>query len=407
MIKYFITILLPFFSCAQQKGAFTLSGKVIGKDSDYVYLWYPDSNNSIVSDSCKLKNGLLFFKGHIDIPTDAVFSTFNFSFYNPKTYNSNNITNFFLEPTKMWFSSSINNFSNIKLQGSRSDSDRVKLINLEKPMRDIIDSFSKPDLLLYDQYLITIRKNPNTEEAKSLQKKAKAIYLHLDSLSGPYYQSINLIDSNFILDNSSSFFAANLLWKYVRNGDIKFPNLQDVFNKLPDYIQKSIYGERIREVIAFNNNIKVGMEAINFKAVSATGDTIKLDSYKGKKYIILDFWASWCGPCRDISPLLNKLYNKYKGKLELISIAGNDKEIDWKKAIKKDHMEWIQILDNPRKDINGDSVRLISDIYFVNLIPTLMLIDENFKLVRIFGGSGKDDKKVSDLEKELQIFFDN
>src|SRR5450432_36134 len=407
MIKYFITILLPFFSLAQHKGAFTLSGNIIGKDSGYVYLWYPDSNNSVVSDSCKLKNGQLFFKGHIDIPTEAVFSTFNFSVYNPKTYDGNNLTSFYLEPTEMSFSSSINNFNISKLEGSRSDSDRVRLTNLEKPTRDIIDSLSKPDMLLYVQYLITIKKNPNSEEAKSLQKKAHSINLRLDSLLGPYYQSLNLIDSNFILDNPSSFFAANLLWKNVRSGGIKFSNLQAVYNKIPDYIQKSIFGRRIREVIAFNDNIKVGMNAINFKAVSETGDTIKLDSYKGKKYILLDFWASWCGPCRGISPLLNKMNNKYKDKLELISIAGNDKEMDWKKAIKNDHMDWIQILDNPGKDMNGDSIRLINDMYFVNSIPLLMLIDENFKVVRIFGGSGKDDKNIVDLEKELQKIFDN
>ncbi|HMC84810.1 MAG TPA: DUF4369 domain-containing protein, partial [Chitinophagaceae bacterium] len=293
MIKYFITILLPFFSLAQHKGAFTLSGNIIGKDSGYVYLWYPDSNNSVVSDSCKLKNGQLFFKGHIDIPTEAVFSTFNFSVYNPKTYDGNNLTSFYLEPTEMWFSSSINNFRDIKLKGSGSDSDRVRLINLERPIRDIIDSLSKSDMLLYDQYLITIKKNSNSEEAKSLQKKAHAINLYLDSLLGPYYQSINLIDSNFILENPSSFFAANLLWRNVRGGGIKFSNLRAIYNKLPDSVQKSTYGEHILEVIAFNDNIKVGMDAINFKAVSATGDTIKLDSYKGKKYILLDFWASW------------------------------------------------------------------------------------------------------------------
>ena len=407
MIKYFITILLPFFSLALQKGEFTLSGKVIGKDSGYVYLLYQDNNNSTVSDSCKLKSGQLFFKGHIDIPTEAVFSTYNFLIHNPKTYDANNLTSFYLEPTEMSFSSSINNFNAIRLEGSSSDSDRVRLTNLEKPTRDIIDSLSKPDMLLYDQYLIAIRKNPNSEEAKSLQKKAHAIYLHLDSLSHPYYQSLNLIDSNFILDNPSSFFAADLLWKNVRGRGIKFSNLQAVYNKLPDSIQKSIYGRRIREVITFNDNIKVGMDAINFKAVRETGDTIKLDSYKGKKYILLDFWASWCGPCRGISPLLNKMNNKYKDKLELISIAGNDKEMDWKKAIKNDHMDWIQILDNPGKDMNGDSIRLINDMYFVNSIPLLMLIDENFKVVRIFGGSGKDDKNIVDLEKELQKIFDN
>jgi thiol-disulfide isomerase/thioredoxin len=407
MIKYFIIFLLPFFSYAQQKGEFTLSGKVIGKDSGYVYLLYQDNNNSTISDSCKLKSGQLFFKGYIDIPTEAVFSTYNFLIHNPKTYDANNLTSFYLEPTEMRFSSSINNFNAIKLEGSRSDSDRVRLANLEKPIRDIIDSLSKPDMLLYDQYLLTIKKNPNSEEAKSLQKKAHAINLYLDSLSGPYYQSLNLIDSNFILENSSSFFAANLLWTNVRSGGIKFPNLRAIYYKLPDSIQKSIYGERILEVIAFNENIKVGMDAINFKAVSETGDTIKLDSYRGKKYVLLDFWASWCGPCRGISQLLNKMYNKYKDKLELISIAGNDKEMDWKKAIKKDHMDWIQILDNPGKDMNGDSVRTIGDMYFVNSIPMLMLIDENFKVVRIFGGSGKDDKNIIDLEKELQMIFDN
>jgi thiol-disulfide isomerase/thioredoxin len=153
-------------------------------------------------------------------------------------------------------------------------------------------------------------------------------------------------------------------------------------------------------------NIHIGSEAIDFVALNRRGDTIRLMDFKNKKYVLLDFWASWCVPCRHITPMLFKINAKYKDKIELISIASHDKETDWLDAIKKDQMTWTQILDNDgsNKIIPGSGT--ITDSYYIKEIPTLILVDKNHKICKLFGTGGKNGLPLnsfgSELEKILQ-----
>jgi len=107
-------------------------------------------------------------------------------------------------------------------------------------------------------------------------------------------------------------------------------------------------------------------------------------------------------PCRNITPVLFKIYSKYHDKIEVISIANHDKEADWLAAIKKDQMDWTQILDNGGSNkIIPDSVT-ITDAYFINEIPSLILIDKNHKIVKLFGFGGKNNSPIESLNRELE-----
>ena len=118
------------------------------------------------------------------------------------------------------------------------------------------------------------------------------------------------------------------------------------------------------------------------------GDTLRLSSLKGK-VILLDFWASWCGPCRSSNRQLVKLYSRYKNKgFEILGISLDENKKDWIKAINKDKITWLQI-----NDAGGWDAKTAID-WNIFQIPTSFLVDKNGKIVAM-------DLEKGELEKAL------
>lgn len=130
---------------------------------------------------------------------------------------------------------------------------------------------------------------------------------------------------------------------------------------------------------------------LDFTVTSMKGDSIKLSSLKGKIFL-LDFWASWCGPCRYSNKNLVKLYNKYKDKgLEILSVSVDDEKSDWKKAAAKDKITWMQGFDKG----GWDSMAAIK--WQVDALPASFLIDKNGDVVAINPEKGDLEKKIKEL----------
>ena len=139
---------------------------------------------------------------------------------------------------------------------------------------------------------------------------------------------------------------------------------------------------------------KYGQYAYEISLPSVTGDTLKLSSLKGK-VVLLDFWASWCSPCRASNKRLTRLYPKYKDKgFEIFSVSIDDKKRDWIKAIGKDKINWLQVID-PGGWSAPTAVK-----WRIDGIPTSYLIDKTGKLIGM-------DLEGKDLEKSLQELLGN
>jgi len=121
--------------------------------------------------------------------------------------------------------------------------------------------------------------------------------------------------------------------------------------------------------------ISYGKPALEIDLPTMKGDSIKLSSLKGK-VVLLDFWASWCGPCRASNKSLVKLYEKYKAKgFEIFSVSIDEDKKDWEKAIKKDRITWLQVNDN--KGWYGKT----PTSWNIYQIPTSYLIDKDGRLI--------------------------
>lgn len=124
--------------------------------------------------------------------------------------------------------------------------------------------------------------------------------------------------------------------------------------------------------------IKQGYKAPDVALPTAAGDTIRLSSLKGK-VVLLDFWASWCGPCRVSNKGLVKLYPKYKDKgFEILGVSLDKDANDWQKAVKKDKISWLQVIDNggwESKTVNQWRISAIPTSYLINKEGVLIAMD--------------------------------
>ncbi len=136
-----------------------------------------------------------------------------------------------------------------------------------------------------------------------------------------------------------------------------------------------------------------GMQAYEIALPTVAGDTIRLSSLKGN-VVLLDFWASWCGPCRSSNRMLTKLYPKYKGKgFEIFAVSMDNDKKDWQNAIKKDKISWLQV-NAPGGWENPTALQ-----WKVEALPTSYLIDKEGRLIAM-------DLEGKELEKVLKELID-
>lgn len=154
------------------------------------------------------------------------------------------------------------------------------------------------------------------------------------------------------------------------------------YHSLSDRLRNTSLGAAIKERIRRMEVTPTGMEASDFTRKDQYGNTVKLSHYRGK-LVLLDFWGSWCVPCRQTHPHLKELYSKYKSKgLEIVAVA-NEKNRDpekakqaWLSAIKKDDINWVHVLND-----EGNGAPDIVSKYGINGYPTKLLLDQNGKIL--------------------------
>lgn len=132
-------------------------------------------------------------------------------------------------------------------------------------------------------------------------------------------------------------------------------------------------------LVCFSGNgetqAKYSLKDLEIALPSLNGDTIKLTSLAGK-VILIDFWASWCGPCRVSNKQLVKVYEKYrKSGFEIFGISLDENKMEWEKAVKKDKIKWVQVIDRGGRE-GGTAIR-----WKISQIPTSYLLDKDGKLL--------------------------
>lgn len=135
--------------------------------------------------------------------------------------------------------------------------------------------------------------------------------------------------------------------------------------------------------------VSIGQAAPEIELPGINDNIIKLSSFQGK-VVLIDFWASWCGPCRASNPFVIKLYNKYKAQgFEVFGVSIDSKKAAWLQAIAADKITYTQVNDN------GGWRASVTDTYGISAIPTTFLLDKTGKIIAI-------DLEGKELEKRLK-----
>lgn len=248
-----------------------------------------------------------------------------------------------------------------------------------------LKSSNKRDSLgvFYQQYFSIIKSINDSSEKKYWQTKIDS----LDIITEGVNEEDILIDLEFARTHPSSSVALNaLLFRLNRKGGINYlDEIQKLFYSFTPSLQKAKKGVEFKETLLNIKRSAVGSYAPDFHVRDNNNKSLVLGSFRGQKYVLLDFWASWCGPCREDFSFLKDLYNKYEPKgLEIIAVSRDDKSDLWKKAIIDDELDmWKHFSIKENKS-------MVEKLFFVTAIPVKILINKEGKIIGRWRGSSEE-----------------
>ena len=234
------------------------------------------------------------------------------------------------------------------------------------------------------------KKKSLTDEYMALAKSGQDVKPQLDSLFG----EVKAVDSvriasieEYIASHLDSEVSLFLLYfnrpksgeKYVKDFSdaVKNGSMKNFYEDLANYYETMAIKRQAAEFI------QEGKPAPDFTLKDIEGNDFSLSSLKGK-YVVLDFWGSWCGWCIKGMPEMKKVYDKYKGKLEIVGIDCNDTEEKWKAAVEKHGINWINVINSKEKGKD------LTTIYNISGFPTKLIISPEGKIDKIVVGESPE-----------------
>ncbi len=344
MKSIFLTLLVATFTlaaCQSNKkpdGGFSLKGKINGADGKTYVLAKVENRRLAGIDTATVESGEVEFTGKLDYPQQL---------YIVELGQQRPLMMFFGENGDMTFEGDVDSLAVVEVEGSEAN----------KVFKEYTESMKK-----YQELNQQLMQKYQKAQASHDQKAIEEVYKEYDDMMAKKNEEAKKI----IIANPKSPVSLYLVQSdFMMSG---YDDLNQVFSALDTSLAVVPGYTEIKDYLDIMSKVQEGKVAPDFTVPTIDGKEQALSSLKGK-YVLLDFWASWCKPCIGEIPFMQKAYNNYKSKgFVIFSVSVDKDEAAWKKAVKDHQMTWLQ----------GHDVNDIShSLYGVMSIPTTLLLDKD------------------------------
>jgi peroxiredoxin len=342
----YLFLLAVILSSCSSKPHYVVKGMIDGSDSITFYLQKRVDGKSVSIDSAVSRKGVFTMKGGaVEYPQMVQLVA----------GNTRKRTSFYLENSEITIKGSIDSLFKAVFDGSKTESQ--------------YDSLLKSNKILSDKYGKIVSQYQASRQSGDVAKKAN-LEKQLDSIQ---IGMINL-QKTFVKTHPSSYVTPSILvsLSYEMDAD----EIESIVNRLDKAIASLPPIKTLKERVNVMKAVAVGQKAPDFTLNDVNDKPVSLSSKIGSKLLLIDFWASWCNPCRQENPNVVKVYNQFHKKgFDIFSVSLDQKKDPWVKAIADDKLTWTHVSD--LQYWNSAAAKL----YAVNSIPANFLLDETGKII--------------------------
>lgn len=261
--------------------------------------------------------------------------------------------------------STAHQFNDLKVVGSKAHEEFLKKTSLHERMNSLFEAYHANNKEILAQ-LDSARVKKDTTLRKQLM--ASEAYKKFASDEKAFFTTVEDSIKGLILANKDSWWGPFLMLDQL---NYFTPKEKALFEQFSQKAKESYYGKVVQADLYPKSYI--GQKAPSLAFVDAAQEPVSFAALaKGKKYVVIDFWASWCNPCRKAIPALKQFYQEMSGNgVEIISVSIDKKEADWVKANNAEHFPWHSFLDRAG----------LADAYNVKAIPAMFLLTGEGKVV--------------------------
>lgn len=367
-----LTGCVMMMGCASQTGnQLDLNGTINGCEGKWIHLAYTVQDTVQVVDSARIVDGAFRFLRSMEVP--VVQATLYVG--NPMDYRNVKYVSLFIEPGKLAVAIDTADFGKAKVTGSAAQAENDSLNVVLEPI-----------------YTRMLALRDSMQADVPAERKAE-----FEAQAEVCSDSAQRIQLDFVQSRSHSFVALSYLPFLMRN--MTYDELKAIYDNMAPEVKQYGNLKDVRDELAALERVQPGRPAPYFRVPDWKGDSISIADLRGK-YVLLDFWATWCVPCRKSFPHVKELYKKYHAKgLEVFCVADDDSKPDtWKEVIEKDGIrDFHHVLRGLKwdrsKGLGGmDHTNDISDLYAVHYLPTKYLIDKDGNIIGKFDDEALDAK---------------
>jgi thiol-disulfide isomerase/thioredoxin len=355
---------------------YVINGTIVGVDSGIVHMF---SNDMRVVDSAVIVKGKFVLRGKIDLPERKSFLIIpgNWAF---RGFVDDSVITFNID-------------TSLAMHQYTKTKDFPLIWQIKETGSPLADVYTKYQDETGFTYCLSLFKKLKTAKKDSLAH----INNEMDSIRNLIPKKEEVWIKKYIRQNPKSLAGIYIFYEYYNSlGDTSAIYLRSVINQFSGAAKTSSYYETLTKKLSILENLQVGKLAPDFALLKRDKNKFKLSTTRGS-ITMLDFWASWCVPCRKGIPHWKKVYAKYHRKhLNIISVSDDRNWVDWVHALDKEKMPWTQVIDEyPSKY----STAIVSDLYGVRIYPFFVLLNKKGEVIISSGDERIVTKKIEEILK--------